>query len=152
MSNIIIKKTDSDLDYDVIYFKVEIRNQDNLKPGKSGLFGGLFMYGCIERINFKEIANDIIAYSSNPTESYCFQMADNLVDIDSILILELLPASHRGYVEIKVSMEIRINAEKHEKHVFYIKSEIGLIEQFGKRLESFSEQYGLQEISLRDQE
>ena len=148
MNNIIIEKTDSDSDFDAVYFKIDVSNKDCLAASKIGFIGRVFIYGYIGRVELQEAATRIIEFSSNPTESYCFQLSDTLLGADGNLFLEFLPAHSTGSVEIKISSEIRINTNKTENCTFHIESELGLIEQFGKRLKSFSEQNGLQEVSL----
>ena len=84
----------------------------------------------------------------NPIESYSFQLTDGLLGADSILSLEFLPINSNGHIEIKISMDIKFSTNKVESCIFYIGSELGLIERFGKRLKAFTEKNGLQEVSL----
>ncbi|MCL1989571.1 MAG: hypothetical protein FWG67_01650 [Defluviitaleaceae bacterium] len=148
MGNIKIEKTDSDLDFDVVYFSIEVRNQGYPTTGDLGFVGSVLMYGYMGRVEFQEVGTRVIEFSLNPTEGYCFQLSETLLGADGNLLIEFLPTIHTGCVEIKICSEIKINTNRTERCEFYIKSELGLIEQFGKRLKSFAEQGGLQEVNL----
>lgn len=149
MGNIIITKTDTDLDFDVAYFGIEIRNKVQPSTSTFGFVGSINMYIYEGRIKLQEIATDIIKFSLNPVEKYCLKFEDTVLGTDGILLLEF-SAHSTGHVKIKVNAKTGLNTENVEECTFNFQSELGLIEKFGKNLKTFSEQGALQEVSLHE--
>jgi len=147
MGNIIIIKTDSDSDFDAVYFRIEMKNQDQPSTSNFGFVGSVYMYAYEWRIRFQEIADEIIDFSLNPVEKYCIKLEDTLLGTDGFLVLEF-SAQPTGHVQIKVDATTGLNSKNVEKCTFQIQSELGLIEQFGKNLKAFSKQGGLQKLKL----
>ena len=151
MSNIIITKTDSDLDFDVAYFRIEVINQGYPSISNSGFFGSVYMYAYEGRIRLQELADEIIDFSLNPMGKYCIKLEDTLLGTDGFFALEF-SVCPTGCVKIKVDTVIELHSNNMERCEFHIQSDLGSIEQFGKRLKGFSEQHGSQKVFLHLQE
>ena len=60
MGNIKIEKTDSDLDFDVVDFRIEIRNQGYPTTSNLGFVGSVFTYGYMGRTQLQDVVIKIM--------------------------------------------------------------------------------------------
>ncbi|EHR7110910.1 hypothetical protein KUE79_001133, partial [Listeria monocytogenes] len=83
----------------------------------------------VQDVYLKGIGEKIIAYSFDYNEG----------NFTPAFSLDFLKADASGHVKIEVDMEIADNPDRAHRCKFYIDSEIGPIEQFGKNLIRLSE-------------
>ncbi|EAG5824018.1 hypothetical protein DC156_14435, partial [Listeria monocytogenes] len=87
----------------------------------------------------KRIGEKIIAYSLDYNEGCYLEFGQKEGNFTPAFSLDFLKADASGHVKIEVDMEIADNPDRAHRCKFYIYSEIGLIEQFGKNLIRLSE-------------
>lgn len=81
------------------------------------------------------IAKKICNYTHHYEESYYLEFGHKEGDYTPAFSMELLPADSFGHVKIEVDLEINDNDTRAHHCPFYVNSELGLVEQFGKSLE-----------------
>ncbi|EAG9230761.1 hypothetical protein IIE63_002065 [Listeria monocytogenes] len=101
----------------------------------------------MQEISLKEIGEKIVAYSYKPKENCYIEFGEKEGNFTPAFSLEFLKADKSGHVEIEVDMEIADNPDRKHRCKFYIYSELGLIEQFGRNIILLSENKK-EEISL----
>lgn len=62
--------------------------------------------------------------------------------------IKIFPYNLTGHILIEMKMEINDNSEKLHHATFYIKTEIGLLENFGKKIKDISNLYVGESIEL----
>ncbi|EIS4901707.1 hypothetical protein L0903_001102 [Listeria innocua] len=87
----------------------------------------------------KGIGEKIIAYSLDYNEGCYVEFGQKEGNFTPAFSLDFLKADAFGHVKIELDMEIADNPDRAHRCSFYINSEIGLIEQFGKNLIRLSE-------------
>ncbi|AJO73126.1 MULTISPECIES: hypothetical protein [Lactiplantibacillus] len=93
----------------------------------------------VQDTDLKKIGEKIIAYSFDFTEETYVEFGKKKGDFTPAFSLRFLPTDNSGHVEIEIDMEIDDNPDRKHRCKFYIYSELGLIEQFGRSLILLSE-------------
>ncbi|MBC1965413.1 hypothetical protein HCJ68_13640 [Listeria welshimeri] len=93
----------------------------------------------VQDIDLKEIGEKIVAYSFEPKEECYVEFGKKEGDFTPAFSLDFLKADNSGRVEIELDMEIDDNPDRKHRCKFYIYSELGLIEQFGRNIILLSE-------------
>lgn len=93
----------------------------------------------VQDTDLKEIGEKIIAYSFDAKEEIYVGFGEKEGNFTPAFSLSFLPADNSGRVKIEIDMEIDDNPDRKHRCKFYIYSELGLIEQFGRSLILLSE-------------
>lgn len=93
----------------------------------------------VQNTELKGIGEKIIAYSFNSKKETYVEFGEKEGDFTPAFSLKFLSADNSGRIEIEIDMEIDDNPERKHRCKFYIYSELGLIEQFGRSLIMLSE-------------
>ncbi|MBC1483750.1 hypothetical protein HCJ58_05480 [Listeria sp. FSL L7-1509] len=93
----------------------------------------------VQDIDLKQIGEKIVAYSFDSKEECYVEFGKKAGDFTPAFSLDFLKADNSGRVEIELDMEIDDNPDRKHRCKFYIYSELGLIEQFGRNIFLLSE-------------
>ncbi|MBC1425452.1 hypothetical protein [Listeria seeligeri] len=93
----------------------------------------------VQDIDLKQIGEKIVAYSFDSKEECYVEFGKKAGDFTPAFSLDFLKADNSGRVEIELDMEIDDNPDRKHRCKFYIYSELGLIEQFGRNIILLSE-------------
>ncbi|EEO6567430.1 hypothetical protein G6H68_002776 [Listeria monocytogenes] len=93
----------------------------------------------VQDIDLKGIGEKIVASSFELKEGCYVEFGKKEGDFTPAFSLCFQEANNSGRVEIEVDMEIDDNTDRKHRCKFYIYSELGLIEQFGKNIILLSE-------------
>ncbi|MBC1517020.1 hypothetical protein [Listeria immobilis] len=93
----------------------------------------------MQGIDLKQIGEKIVAYSFDSKEGCYVEFGKKAGDFTPAFSLDFLKADNSGRVEIELDMEIDDNPDRKHRCKFYIYSELGLIEQFGRNIILLSE-------------
>lgn len=91
-----------------------------------------FVY--IQSDDMKMIADRISDFIKYPRKSQYIQIGEKTGRYNSAFSMEFISADNRGHVLVEFDLEIDDNEERKHRASFYVKSELGLVERFGKRL------------------
>ena len=122
MDNIIIKKVYED-DH-----LIELRVQATAE------FVNVHQFCYVQDTDLKDRAAAIVEYSNNYEESCYIEFGKKEGNYTPAFSLNFLKADARGHVKIEADIEIDDNEERKHRCCFYMKSELGMVEQFGKAL------------------
>ena len=122
MDNIIIKKV---YDEDGL---IELRVQATAE------FVNVYQSCYVQSTDLKDYSDVIVEYSKNYSEDCYIEFGNKEGDYTPAFSLNFLKADMRGHVVIEVDMEIADNEERTHRCCFYVKSELGIVTQFGKLL------------------
>ena len=112
-------------------------NLVELKIDACSQYVSVFQHCYVSADDLPVFSKRIIDYISNPrTECYLEfgKKSGNYTPAFSMLIL---PMNKTGHVTIEVDFEIYDNPLRNHRCSFYINSELGCVERFGKNLEGF---------------
>ncbi len=118
---------------DNIIFK-KIWQDDNLielKISASCEFVSAYQSCYIQDKRLAEIAEKICNFAENYNESCYLEFGQKEGNYTPAFSMCMLPADMSGHVRIEVDMEIADNDTRSHRCCFYVKSELGLIEQLG---------------------
>ena len=138
MDNIIIRKTYQDTD--LIQFEIHAMAE----------FISAYQSCYVDEIGLKEHADKIMAYTKNYEKDCYLDFGEKEGNYTPSFSLHLLKADLRGHAKIEVDLEIDDNNERKHRCCFYVQSELGLIEKFGKAMRGFSSAEIGAEIRLND--
>ena len=136
----IIEKID-DFDSAMLGVKVTVIKEN-------GFYGEISTYGNIGRVSLSSAANGINCFISNPTQEYSFELIDGRLGSNSSIIITLFPPDSKGYIRVQIDAEVDVNNQKKENYSLQFLSEWGKVEVFEKKLKSFSEKGGINDIKL----
>lgn len=88
----------------------------------------------VQDIDLKEIGEKIVTYSFTPKKECYVEFGKKEGDFTPAFSLVFLKADNSGRVEIELDMEIDDNPDRKHRCKFYIYSELGLIEKFGRNI------------------
>ena len=120
MDNIIIKK----VYHEDGLIEIEIRAMSEFVSANQLCY--------VEDIKLKDNADKIVAYSNNYNQDCYIEFGEKKGEFTPAFSLDFLKADLRGHVKIEVDLEIADNDERKHRCCFYVMSELGLVEQFGK--------------------
>jgi len=146
MGNIIVRKMSEEVDMD---FAIEVKKEKSTL-NTYGFYGAVCNHGYTTWIELEKIGEELIAFSLNPTKNYLLDFGNAFYT--GTLELEFFPAQRTGVVDIRVKTKIDSlftpNGSEAESCCFYINSELGLIENFGRRLKGLAQLGVYNEIAL----
>ena len=122
MDNIIIKKIYQDSDLIELSVRAE---SEYIKIVQS-------CYVQISMIN--DFASEIISFPNNYKDSLYLEFGNKLGNYTPAFSMLIASSDLCGHVKIEMDMEIDDNNMRLHRCKFYIRSELGLIEKFGKKL------------------
>ncbi|MBO0453178.1 hypothetical protein [Candidatus Enterococcus murrayae] len=88
----------------------------------------------VQNEDLQTIGKNIQDFSFNFNKKCYVEFGEKSGNRTPAFSLEFLPADKTGNILIEVDMEIDDNDEGRHRSCFYIQSEIGLVERFGKSL------------------
>ena len=88
----------------------------------------------IQSSALETIHGQIAEYVENPHQSRSVEFGDKHGNHTPAFSMDILEISASGHVKIEVDMEIEDNDTRKHRCLFYVKSELGMLERFGKRL------------------
>lgn len=136
MDNIVIKKNWEDDEL----LELEIRAKSE--------FVNAYQFCYIQKGDLKTIGDTIVKYVSQNNGDCYVEFGDKSGDYTPAFSLEFLPANNNGHVQIEVDIEIDDNDTRRHRCSYYVKSELGLIEQFGEKLIQLSIDNSRKEVEL----
>lgn len=136
MDNIIFKK---------IYHE---NNLIELKITASAEFITAYQTCYVDEVTLIETSDKIASYLNDWNTKCYIEFGKKKGNYTPAFSMEIFPASKHGYVKIEVDIEIDDNTTRSHRCSFYIESEIGLLEKFGKSMKDLVLPYENIEISL----
>lgn len=91
----------------------------------------------VQEYKLLEIADDIKKYIEDFTNSCYIQIGEKEGNSTPAFSMNILSADNFGHIKIEVDIEIEDCEERLHRNIFYIESELGLLESFGKKLKTF---------------
>ena len=138
LDNIIIKKN------------WEEDNLLELKVKAKSKFVNAYQYCYIQGNELQNIGETIIDYVQKNNQECYVEFGEKTGNYTHAFSLQFLQADKSGHVQIEVDIEIDDNDARSHRCTFYVNSELGLIEQFGKRLTHISKDNKMTEIALNE--
>lgn len=105
--------------------------------GKSD-FVSVYQYCYIDNYDLVEIAKKMYSFINNHNNEYYLEFGKKSCDYTPAFSMRILPANLTGHLKIETDFEIADTDTHLHKCCFYINSEIGLIRNLGKSLESLT--------------
>jgi hypothetical protein len=106
-----------------------------LKITASSEFITASQYCYIQDSDLKGNADKIMEYSKDFEKSYYIEFGKKKGQYTPAFSLKFLEADTRGHLKIEVDIEIADNEERAHRCCYYVESEIGLVERFGKLMQ-----------------
>ena len=122
MDNIRIKK---------IYEDTELVE---LKISAEARFIKAFQYCYVQADDLKRFSNDLLSYADNWRQECYVELGCKQGNYTPACSFTFLPADKSGRLQIEVDLEIDDNPERGHRCVFYVESELGLVQSFGRAL------------------
>ena len=137
MDNLVIERIWEDIDF----FEIKVTGQSEL------IRASVKSYTTVESIN--TLASGLAAFPEIPNDRYVWENGEKGNDSTPFISLEFFCADKLGHIIIEVYMELDDGAS-YDMHncCFFIKTEIGLLNTFGKSLFALNERGIGQEIAL----
>lgn len=105
-----------------------------LKISANSEFVSAYQSCYIQDKKLEEISERIFKFVENYHETCYLEFGNKKGNYTPAFSMSLLPADMSGQVKIEVDIEIADNDTRSHRCCFYVKSELGLIEQLGKAL------------------
>ena len=102
-----------------------------LKISAESEFVSAFQSCYIQDTRLEEIADKICDFAENYNEACYLEFGKKEGNYTPAFSMCMLPADMSGHVKIEVDIEIADNDMRSHRCCFYVKSELGLIEQLG---------------------
>lgn len=119
-----------------------------LKISAKSEFVSAFQSCYIQDARLEEIADKICDFVENYNEACYLEFGKKEGNYTPAFSMCLLPADMSGHVKIEVDIEIADNDMRSHRCCFYVKSELGLIEQLGIALKELSKGQEGNKVSL----
>lgn len=123
-------------------------NLIELKISASCEFASAYQSCYIQDKKLEEIADKICNFSENFDEACYLEFGKKEGNYTPAFSMCMLPADMSGYVRIEVDIEIADNDTRSHRCCFYVKSELGLIEQLGMSLKGLILEQAGSEVAL----
>ena len=105
-----------------------------LKVTANSMYVTAFQFCYVSKEQLDILAKKIHSYILN-SESGCYwETGPKEGEFLSAFSLQISPAKSNGHMLIEVDIEIGDDTERKHRCVFYVESELGLLERFGKSL------------------
>lgn len=95
-----------------------------------------------------ELAEKLLDYTKEYNKSCYLEFGKKEGNYTPTFSMCLLPADMSGHVKIEVDIEIEDNSMRAHRCSFYVNSELGLVEQFGKGLKALAAKPIGEKVSL----
>ncbi len=123
-------------------------NLIELKISANSEFVSAYQSCYIQDKELKKIADKICYFVENYRETCYLEFGKKEGNYTPAFSMSILPADLSGHVKIEVDIEIADNDTRSHRCCFYVKSELGLIEQLGISLKSLIRERDGSEVSL----
>ncbi len=110
-----------------------------LKVTASSQYVKAFQSCYVSKAQLDCLANEIHLYICDSKKGFYWETGPKEGKFPGVLSLNILPAKMTGHVLIEIDLEIEDNFTRAHKCVFFVESELGLLEKFGKRLSYLKE-------------
>lgn len=90
----------------------------------------------IQEPNLLEIAHDIREYIKSPNQECYIQIGEKEGNFTPAFSMKIVKVDYSGHMKIEVDIEIDDSEERLHRCIFYISSDLGSLEYFGKSLQS----------------
>src|SRR5699024_1700027 len=125
--------------------------EDNLlelKIKAKSKFVNAYQYCYIQGNDLQNIGETIIDYVQQDKQECYEEFGKKSGNYTPACSLQFLQTDKSGHVQIEVDIEIDDNDARSHRCTFYVNSDLGLIEQFGKGLTHISKDNKMTEIAL----
>jgi len=122
MDNIIIEKIWCDKDF----FEIKIIANNE--------FITVYQECYTQESKLKKNAEAILQYLTNSEKECYVEYGKKTGNYTPAFSMKLLPADYHGHIKIEMDIEIADNLNRSHRCMFYIESEIGLVEQFANNM------------------
>lgn len=119
-----------------------------LKVTASSSYVTVFQFCYVSKEQLDELSAGICSYILDSERKYYWETGPKEGKYPAAFSLEVLPAQKTGHVTIEVDIEIEDNSNRKHRCVFYVESELGLFERFGKSLKYLKECEPGEEVRL----
>lgn len=102
----------------------------------------------IEDKKLKELSEKICNFVEDYNENCYLEFGKKEENYSPAFSMNILPADMLGHVKIEVDIEIEDNDTRAHRCCFYVKSELGLVEQLGKALKELAMEKDRKKVSL----
>ena len=126
MDNIIFEKVWQD--ESLIELKISVQSE----------FVSAYQNCYVQNTILSDISDKIIEYVDNYKMIYYLEFGKKEGNYTPAFSMKILPAEVSGNVFIEVDIEIADNDTRSHRAIFYVKSELGLIERLGKGLKTLN--------------
>jgi|AKZA01.1.fsa_nt_gi hypothetical protein len=106
-------------------------------------------YCYVDKFQLEEKGNQLIEFANKPKECYV-EFGSKEGNYTPAFSMDIILSDSLGHIRVKMDMEIDDNSERKHRCQFYISSNIGEIENFGKKLVSLISNEIDSEIKLVD--
>lgn len=120
-----------------------------LKVRADSTFVNAYQYCYIQKETLKTIGNRITGYVQNNQSDCYVEFGKKTGNYTPAFSLQFLQANQNGHVQIEVDMEIDDNDSRCHRCSFYVNSDLGCIEQFGKGIVEIANNH-MTEIELNE--
>lgn len=124
-------------------------NLIELKISANSEFVSVYQSCYIQDKKLEEIAEKICDFVGNYNESCYLEFGKKEGNYTPAFSMCMLPADMSGHVKIEVDIEIADNDTRSHRCCFYVKSELGLIEQLGINLKQLTTNKDKREVCLQ---
>jgi len=94
----------------------------------------VYQYCYLMPKQIEKLSNEIKKFIMEPSVSILMKFGSLTGITTPAFMLEILPVNTRGHLKIELNLEIDDNDIRSHRASFYVNTELGLLETFGKRL------------------
>ncbi len=121
-----------------------------LKVTASSQYVKVFQFCYVSKEQLDCLANEIRLYIYDSKEGFYWETGPKNGNSPGALSLNILPAKITGHIMIEIDIEIEDNFTRAHRCVFYVESELGLLEKFEKRINHLKDRDFNLEIRLNE--
>lgn len=133
----------------IIFEKIwQDENLIELKISANSKYVSAYQSCYIQDKKLEIIADKIYNFAGNSSETCYLEFGKKEGNYTPAFSMCILPADISGHVKIEVDIEIADNETRSHRCCFYVKSELGLIEQLGLSLKNLITESDGSEVSL----
>lgn len=112
-------------------------NLVKLKIDACAQYVSVFQHCYVSADDLTVFSKRIIDYIDNPINECYLEFGKKNGNYTPAFSMMILPMNKNGHVTIEVDLEIDDNISRNHRCSFFINSELGCVERFGKRLNDF---------------
>ena len=105
-----------------------------IKVRASNEFITAYQYCYVDNNIIQEASDKILNYIANYKDPVVLEFGKKTGKYTPAFSMSILPADTRGHLKIEMDMEINDNDTRSHRCCFYVNTELGLLERFGKQL------------------